>query len=126
MLTLFHAPRSRSSGVVQLLDELGALSSVTVQTVGIRRMREGTGAPDPANPHPEGKVPLLIHDREAIRERNAIMLYLTELFPDAGLGVQAGEPGRGAFLSWLAYYGNVMEPVFIGQFAGIDPTDTVM
>ena len=120
MLTLFHAPRSRSSGVVQLLDELGALSSVTVQTVGIRRMREGTGAPDPANPHPEGKVPLLIHDRVALRERNAIMLYLTELFPAAGLGVQAGEPGRGAFLSWLAYYGNVMEPVFIGQFAGID------
>lgn len=120
MLTLVHAPQSRSSGVFQLLDELGALDQVTVQTVSIRRLRSGTGEPDPANPHPEGKVPLLIHDGVMIRERNAILLYLTELFPAAGLGVPQGDPQRGAFLSWLAYYGNVMEPVFLGQFAGID------
>ena len=119
MLTLIHAPQSRSSGVIQLLDELGALDRVTVQPVTIRRLRTGTGAPDPANPHPEGKVPLLIHDGVTIRERNAIFLYLTELFPASGLGVPVGDPQRGAFLSWLAYYGNVLEPVFVGQFAGI-------
>lgn len=119
MLTLIHAPQSRSSSIIQLLDELGALDQVTVKTVTIRRMVSGTGAPDPANPHPEGKVPLLIHDGTAIRERTAIMLHLTELFPDAGLGVAPGSPMRGAFLSWLAYYGNVMEPAFIGQFAAI-------
>ncbi len=119
MLTLIHAPQSRSTAVLQLLDELGALDKVTVQTVSIHRLRGGTGAPDPANPHPEGKVPLLIHDGTAIRERNAIMLYLTELFPEAGLGIPPGHPQRGAFLSWLAYYGNVMEPVFLGLFAGI-------
>jgi glutathione S-transferase len=120
MLTLFHAPHSRSTSVIQLLIELGALDKVTVKTVTIHRMRTGTGASDPANPHPEGKVPLLIHDGVAIRERNAILLYLTELFPEAGLGVQPGDARRGTYLSWLAYYGNVMEPVFIGQFAGID------
>ncbi len=120
MLTLIHAPQSRSSGVIQLLDELGALSQVTVQTVGIRRLRTGSGAPDPANPHPEGKVPLLIHDGVAIRERTAIMLHLTELFPDAGLGIAPGSPARGAFLAWLAYYGNVMEPVFIAQFSKVE------
>jgi glutathione S-transferase len=119
MLTLYHAPQSRSSSVVQLLDELGALDRVTIRTVGIHRMVTGTGAPDPANPHPEGKVPLLIHGDVSIRERNAIMLYLTELFPEAQLGPPLGHLQRGEFLSWMAYYGNVMEPVFIGQFAGI-------
>jgi glutathione S-transferase len=120
MLTLIHAPHTRSSSVVQLLDELGALDQVTVQTVSVRRMMTGTGEVDPANPHPEGKVPLLIHDGVMIRERNAIMLYLTELFPAAGLGIAPGDPARGAFLAWMAYYGNVMEPVYIGQFVGID------
>ncbi|MCU0902261.1 MAG: glutathione S-transferase family protein [Tabrizicola sp.] len=120
MLTLIHAPQSRSSSVIQLLDELGALDQVEVRTVMIHRLRSGTGKADPANPHPEGKVPLLIHDGVAIRERNAIMLYLTELFPAAGMGVPPGDPQRGVYLAWLAYYGNVMEPVFIGQFARID------
>jgi glutathione S-transferase len=120
MLTLIHAPQSRSSSVVQLLDELGTLGQVTIQTVTVRRMMTGTGEVDPTNPHPEGKVPLLIHDGVVIRERNAIMLYLTELFPAAGLGIPPGDPARGAFLAWMAYYGNVMEPVYIGQFAGID------
>ena len=119
MLTLIHAPQSRSSGVIQLLDELGALDRVAVQTVTIRRLRSGTGAADPANPHPEGKVPLLVHDGITIRERNAIMLYLTELFPAAGMGFPPGDPRRGAYLGWMAYYGNVVEPVLIGQFAGI-------
>jgi glutathione S-transferase len=120
MLTLIHAPQSRASGVIQLLDELGALDKVKVQSVTIRRLRSGTGEIDPTNPHPEGKVPLLIDDGVMIRERNAIMLYLTELFPEAGLGVLPGSPARGAFLSWLAYYGNVMEPVFIAQFTKVE------
>jgi glutathione S-transferase len=120
MLTLIHAPHSRASSVIQLLDELGALDKVAVQSVTIRRLRSGTGEIDPTNPHPEGKVPLLIHDGVMIRERNAIMLHLTELFPEAGMGVAPGSPERGAFLSWLAYYGNVMEPVFIAQFTKVE------
>ena len=119
MLTLFHAPQSRSSTVIRLLDALGALDRVTVRRVDIRRLRTGTGASDPANPHPEGKVPLLVHDGVMIRERNAIMVHLTDLFPDAGLSPRPGTPERGAFLSWMAYYGNVIEPVFLSQFAGI-------
>lgn len=118
MLTLFHAPMSRSSRIVQLLHELDALDAVTVTPVSVLRS-DGSGAVDPDNPHPEGKVPLLVHDGVEIRESNAIMLYLTELFPEAGLGVAPGAPQRGAFLSWLAWYGNIVEPVLVHSFAGI-------
>jgi glutathione S-transferase len=52
MLTLFHAPRSRSTRFLWLLEELGATYEVKV--VDIHRSVSGTGARDPANPHPHG------------------------------------------------------------------------
>lgn len=57
MMTLYHAPQSRSSRIVTLLDELGAADKVTIREVSIRRALQGFGERDPANPHPEGKVP---------------------------------------------------------------------
>jgi glutathione S-transferase len=59
MLTLFHAPFSRSSRLVWLLEELGA--DHEIHYCDIARM-DGSGGRDPANPHPDGKVPALIHD----------------------------------------------------------------
>ncbi len=117
MLTLYHGPNTRSSRIIRLLIEMEALDKVNVRVVGL--VRQGNiGTPDPANPHPEGKVPLLDHDGVLIRESNAIMLYLTDLF-DSPLGVSVGDPKRGSYLSWLAYYGNIVEPVVVGQVAGV-------
>ena len=108
MITLYHAPQSRSSTIVTLIDELGA--DVEIREVTIPR-RDGSGGRDPANPHPEGKVPLLVDGAETIHEQGAIILYLTDRFPEAGLGPGPGAPGRGAYLSWLFYYQGVIEPV---------------
>ncbi|PWW02130.1 glutathione S-transferase [Hoeflea marina] len=118
MLTLYHSPYSRSSRIVRLLDELGILDQVEIRIVGISRI-DGSGSADPANPHPEGKVPLLVHDGVEIWESSAIILYLTELFPDAGLGRPIGHRDRGALLSWLAWYGDVMEPVMVVELTGL-------
>ena len=52
MLTLVHAPRSRSSRFVWLLEEIG--EPYDIQYVSIRRV-DGSGAVDPANPHPHGR-----------------------------------------------------------------------
>ena len=112
MLTLYHAPHSRSSRIVRLLDELGALDRVRIEIVTIPR-QDGSGGPDPENPHPDGKVPMLVEGQTRVWESNAIMTYLCERFPGAGLAPMPGEPGRGAFLSWMAYYGNVLEPLMI-------------
>jgi hypothetical protein len=116
MLTMFHAPNSRSSRLYWLNEELGR--PARVELVGVRRAMTQTGAPDPRNPHPEGKVPFLIHDGVAVWESTAIALYLTELFPEAGLGIAPGTPQRGRFLAWLAWYGAVLEPVIIAQLCG--------
>ncbi len=119
MLTLYHSPRTRSTRIVALLEELGARDRVRIETVDITR-QDGTGGQDPNNPHPEGKVPLLVHDGVEIWESTAIALYLTELFPEAGLGRAIGAPDRGRLLSWLAWYGDVLEPVVVGLYAGLD------
>lgn len=118
MLTLYHAPNSRSSRIIRLIMELGILDKVDIRIVDVAR-NDGSGGADPANPHPEGKVPLLVHDGVAIRESNAIILYLTDMFPAAGFGRSVGEPDRGSYLSWLAWYGNVVEPVIVFQAAGL-------
>ncbi|MGY9048073.1 hypothetical protein P775_09355 [Puniceibacterium antarcticum] len=115
MLTLYHAPNSRSSRIVHLIHEMQIDDQIDIRTVAIPRM-DGTGHADPANPHPEGKVPLLVHDGVEIRESNAIILYLTDMFSDSGLGIPVGHPLRGRYLTWLAYYGNVVEPVYLLAF----------
>jgi glutathione S-transferase len=117
MLTLYHAPRSRSSRIVWLLEEIGAPYELRI--TDIPRM-DGSGAPDPANPHPDKKVPALVDDGVLVTESIAIVEYLTDKFPEAGLGPPIGDPLRGPYLTWLAYYAGVIEPIVTIGFAALD------
>ena len=85
MLTLFHAPFSRSSAVMSLIDEIGIADEIAVQIVDIRR-QDGSGRFDPANPHPEHKAPALLVGDSLMTERGAIMLYLTAAIRDHAAG----------------------------------------
>ncbi|MBD3786821.1 MAG: glutathione S-transferase family protein [Sphingomonadales bacterium] len=118
MLTFYHSPNSRSTSILALIHELGALDQVQVRLVDIPR-QDGSGRRDPANPHPEGKVPFLTDGADWVRERGAIVAYLCERFPQAGLAPMPGEALRGRFLSWLSYYQGVMEPVVLGEMMGV-------
>lgn len=113
MLTLVHSPRSRSTRFIFLLEELGV--PYEIKTVNIRR-GDGSGAVDPANPHPHGKVPVISDDGVVVFESAAIAVYLTDKFPLNRMGPLPGEPERGAYLSWLAYYSGVLEPALLSKF----------
>ena len=115
MITLYHSPQTRSSRFIWLLEELGEPYGIEYVTI---RRGDGTGQPDPKNAHPEGKVPALVHDGRLIMESAAICLYLSDAFPEAGLGPQVGDPGRGDFLTWLFFYGGEVEPALIEKFTG--------
>jgi glutathione S-transferase len=115
MITLYHHPKTRSTRFIFLLEELGATYQLKNVTM---RKRDGTGAVDPANPHPHGKVPAISDDGVVVFESPAIALYLTDKFPKAGLGPVIGDPKRGAYLSMLVYYGSVLEPAFVSKFLG--------
>ena len=117
MLKLYHAPRSRSSRLIWLLEELGV--PYEIEVVSIRR-GDGSGQLDPKDPHPHGKVPVVVHDATTVFESSAIALYLTDAFPDKGVGPRVGDKQRGAYLTWLAYYSGVLEPAFLSRFMKID------
>ncbi|MCP5411944.1 MAG: glutathione S-transferase family protein [Alphaproteobacteria bacterium] len=110
MLTLIHKPQTRSGSIVWLLEELGVPYETRAVTL---KAADGSGARDPSNPHPHGKVPALIDDGQVIFESGAIALYLTDKFPAARMGPLPGEPKRGEYLSWLFYRPGVMEPAFL-------------
>ena len=115
MITLYHRPNTRSARFVFLLEELEAPYKIT--TVH-GRGPDGTGAPDPNNPHPHGKVPAISDsdDGTVVFESSAIALYLTDKFSKNRIGPLVGDPKRGAYLTWLAYYCGVMEPAWTMNF----------
>lgn len=113
VITLYHHAKSRSTRFIFLLEDLGA--PYEIRRVTMRRA-DGTGALDPANPHPHGKVPAISDDGIVVFESAAIALYLTDRFPQRHLGPTVGERDRGAYLSWLSYYAGVLEPAFMSRF----------
>ena len=115
MLTLFHAPQSRSTRILWLLEELER--PFHVEYVSIAR-KDGSAADGPRSPHPDGKVPALVDEEVLITESAAIVLYLTDAHPGAGLGPQVGEPDRGPYLTWLAYSAGVVEPALMAIARG--------
>src|SRR5262249_58314846 len=108
MLTLHHAPQSRSSRILWLLEEVGATYQIALTNIP---RPDGSGASDPKNPHPDKKVPALVDDGVLVTESAAIVLYLTDKFPAARVGPVAGDPLRGPYPSWLPDYARVVEPV---------------
>jgi glutathione S-transferase len=88
--------------------------------VTIRRS-DGSGAPDCSNPHPHAKVPLVEDNGALIIESAAIAAYLTDAFPKNGIGPVVGEPTRGRYLTWLAYYTGVTAPAFVSKLMNFAP-----
>lgn len=112
MLTLYHAPRSRSFRILWLLEELGV--PYDTEMVSIRGTDSAGHMPaDYIDIHPHRKVPALVHDGVPIFETPAIALYLTDLFPELGLGPLVGDAKRGPYLTWLAYSTGVFEPAMV-------------
>lgn len=120
MLTLHHAPQSRSSRIVWLLEELDAPYEIKI--TDIPRM-DGSGKPDPANPHPDKKVPAIVDDGVLVTESAAVCLYLTDKFPANGIGPAVGDRLRGPYLTWLSYNAGVIETVMHMEFGGLMEND---
>ncbi|MCC5870430.1 MAG: glutathione S-transferase family protein [Gammaproteobacteria bacterium] len=115
-MRLFHANLSRSSRILWLLEELELPCEIVPVSI-IRR--DGSGGRDPRNPHPDGKVPALTDGEALITETIAIVQWLCEQKPDSTLMPTVGHPQRGPWLTWLAWYAGVYEPVIGFHFAGV-------
>jgi len=110
-LTLYHAAPSRSSIVHWMLEEIGQPYDVHVLHLQKHENRE----PAYLAINPMGKVPALKHGDVVVTEGAAICLYLADAFPNAGLTVPIGDPGRGPFLKWLFFGPSVIEPAVMDR-----------
>jgi glutathione S-transferase len=108
-VTLFHAVHSRSFGVRILAEELGA--DIDLQVLDLKAGDSRT--PEYLAINPMGKVPTLRHGSAVVTEQPAIYQYLAELYPQAGLSPAPGDPLRGPYLRWLAFYGSCFEPALL-------------
>ncbi|WP_028310505.1 MULTISPECIES: glutathione S-transferase family protein [Derxia] len=113
--TLHHAPQSRSTGVLGLLHELGLVEGRDYR-IRLLDLKSGQNRePGFLSINPMGKVPTIVHAGAVVTEQPAIYQYLAELFPEAGLAPAIGDPLRGPFLRWLAFYGSCFEPALVDR-----------
>jgi glutathione S-transferase len=110
-LTLFHSPQSRSSGALILLEELGA--PFELHLLNMRAGEQRKAAYLAINPM--GKVPAVLHGAALVTEQAAIFIYLADLFPEAGLAPAIGDPLRGPYLRWMAFYAACYEPALVDK-----------
>jgi len=121
-LTLHHCPNTRSSGALVLLEELGAPYRVQVLNMKAGEQRQ----PAYLAINPMGKVPALTHGDALVTEQVAVFLYLADLFPQAGLAPAIGDPLRGPYLRWMAFYGSSFEPALIDKSRKLEPVSPGM
>ena len=120
MITLYHAPRSRSSRIIWLLEELEA--DYRIELVPIMR-GDGTGAPAPDSYlaiHPLRKVPAIKIFDEVVYESGGICLYLTDSHPKKEIGPLPGHNDRAEYVRWLFFYTGILEPAATARFSGWD------
>jgi glutathione S-transferase len=120
MITLYHAPRSRSSRIIWLLEELGA--PYQIELVPITR-GDGTGSPAPDSYkaiNPLKKVPAIKVFNEIVYESAAICLYLTDSHQKKQIGPLPGDNDRAEYVRWLFFYAGVLEPAATARFQGWD------
>jgi len=66
--------------------------------------------------NPNARVPTLVHGGRVMYESAAILLYLCESHPEAGLMPLPGEAGRESFLQWLFWLTNTLQIEFLHWF----------
>lgn len=116
-IVLYHAPQTRSSGAAVLVEELGADVEVVILD-----MKAGEHhRPAFLAINPMGKVPALVEGGAVVTEQVAVYLFLADRFPENSLAPPIGDPLRGPYLRWMAFYGSSFEPACVDRALKREP-----
>lgn len=101
MFTVYGRPGSGSAAVEALLAEVDAEYHVE----DVLRLADGSLSDAIFKVNPRGEVPALrLPDDSVMTESAAIMIYLADLYPAAGLAPALHAPQRSAYLRWMLYF----------------------
>jgi glutathione S-transferase len=115
-LTFYTNPKSRGRIARWMLEETGAPYETVVLDYASSMKDAAYLAINPM-----GKVPAIVHDGKVVTEGAAIVAYLAEAFPGAGLAPTAAE--RADYYRWLFYAAGPVEAALTNNAIGVTPTD---
>lgn len=115
-LTLYTNPQSRGRIARWMLEEVGEPYEARILDFG-PAMR----TPEYLAINPMGKVPALVHDGRVVTEVAAILGYLAETFPQAGLMPE----DRAGFYRWTFFGAGPMEYAITNRSMGFEAKDVL-
>lgn len=104
MLTVHHAPMTRSTRVVWLLEELGL--AYDLRRVEFKPPKDGFFSQQT----PLGKLPVIEDDGVPICESGAILEYVLERYGEGRLAPPVGTALRGVYLQWIHHAEGTLYP----------------
>jgi glutathione S-transferase len=110
-IVFYHNPRSRSQMVRWMLEEAGAPHRIVL----IDFEKNEHKAPSFLAINPMGKLPTIVHRGTVVTETAAIIAYVADTFPQAGLAPAVGDAARGAYYRWLFFGAGCFEPALLDK-----------
>ena len=110
-IVFYHNPQSRSRIAHWMLEEVGAPYRVVLVDFEKREHK----APDFLALNPMGKLPTLVHRDTVVTESGAIVAYLADAFPAAGLAPALDDPARGTYLRGMFFGAACVEPAVVDR-----------
>jgi glutathione S-transferase len=113
-IIFYHNPMSRAAMVHWMLEEVGA----PYETRLLDFQKGETRTPEFLAVNPMGKLPAIVHGDTVVTEAAAIIAYLADAFPDAGLAPDPASRERGTWYRWLFFTAGCYEPAVLDRMTG--------
>jgi glutathione S-transferase len=127
MYKLYYAPGTASTAIHWMLIELKVPFELVLVDFETRAQKSAAYLAI----NPSGHVPTLVVDGVPYFECAALLMLLAERHPEAGLQPPLGTGERAAYLQWMFYFANSLQPAFRNWFypdevAGMENTAATM
>jgi glutathione S-transferase len=113
-LVFYTNPQSRGQTVRWMLEEIGQPYDTEILDYASTMKQEPY-----LSINPMGKVPAIVHKGKVVTEVAAIVCYLAETFPEAGLAPRDDE--RADYFRWIFFTAGPIEAAFSNKSAGWEP-----
>jgi glutathione S-transferase len=113
MYQLHYFPSNANAAPHMVLEEAGQ----KYELVLVDRAQNSQRSKEYLKINPNGRIPTLVDDGLVLFEAAAIVLYLVDQHPEAGLAPKVGTPERASFYQWLTFLTNsLQEELMIWQY----------
>lgn len=115
-IKLYTNPMSRGRTARWMLEEIGQPYEAVMLNFGPEMQ-----TPEYRALNPMRKVPTLVHGDVVVTELPAVLTYLADAFPQAGLAPAIGAAERGPYLRWMFFGAGPLEYAVTFRSLGLDP-----